>query len=93
MKKVLAAVVLSLSFVACAVDTVPEPEGTATSALQEASPAIESSGGEATPLAACTQVWECELCRNGVPRNILYQECDDGARTVIFASACGVECL
>lgn len=92
MKKVFAAVVLSLSFVACAVDTSPEPERTATSAL-EASPASESSGGEATPLAACTQVWECELCRNGVPRNVLYQECDDGARTIIFASACGVECL
>lgn len=96
MKKVFGFIVLSLSLVACALDPGPDSDptlDTTTSALTEQSSQVSGSEPANASVLACSSLWECEVCRNGTMRNVLYEVCDDGSQTLVFTGNCGAACL
>jgi hypothetical protein len=93
MRNVVGFAVLSLSLMACIVEPGPEPEpavDTAMSALTEES---SRSSDSAEASSSCSALWECELCRDGTTRNVLYEICDDGSLTRVLVGECARACL
>jgi hypothetical protein len=97
MKKFLLFSILSL--VACGVesgaDTVEGTDDTASSVPTEVSRTTSNSteAGPTTQAVSCSLVWDCELCSDGRPRNVLHELCSDGSDTVVLARPCGEECF
>jgi hypothetical protein len=89
-----------LGVMACGVDPETGTRGMAGTASSVVTVSRTTSDG--TPVAqgigattqelSCTEFWDCEFCRNGTRRNVLHEVCN-GIDTVIYADACGSECL
>lgn len=93
MKNMFVLAILSLGLVGCAVEPGPDSEqavDTTRAALTEQS-SRASDGAAASE--SCSQLWECELCRDGTTRNVLYHICDDGSLTRVFVGECARACL
>ena len=97
MKRAFAFAVLCLSLAACAVESGSEPEqavdtevSTLTEQSSESSDLAETGSSS---VLACSSLWECEVCRNGTTRNVLYEVCDDGSQTLVLVGDCGRACF
>jgi len=93
MKKILMFLVFGL--MACGGDPGSLADGTedAPSSVETEVSNTASYTEALTSEVECYDTWYCRRCGINSRQNVLYQECSDGTRTLVYTGPCGQACF